>query len=36
MAQGVTVRYNLRARSSTNPFGDPRGFFNLQVPETLR
>ncbi|NBB85619.1 MAG: type VI secretion system membrane subunit TssM [Bacteroidetes bacterium] len=36
MAQGVTVRYNLRARSSTNPFGDPRGFFTLQVPETLR
>jgi len=36
MDQGVTVRYNLRARSRTNPFSDPRGFFSLQVPETLR
>ncbi len=32
---GVTVLYQLRTGSSTNPFNDIRSFFNFQPPERL-
>lgn len=34
-AYSITARYNLRTRSSTNPFGETRGFFNFRPPATL-
>jgi type VI secretion system protein ImpL len=35
LEDGLTVRYQLRTRSSNNPFGDLRGFFRLECPATL-
>ena len=34
-ANGVTVQYNLRTRSSTNPFNNLRSFFDFACPESL-
>lgn len=31
----ITVKYNLRTQSSSNPFNDPRGFFNFRPPSKL-
>lgn len=32
---GVTVQYNLRTRSGSNPFNDLNSFFNFSCPESL-
>ncbi|HMB91549.1 MAG TPA: type VI secretion system membrane subunit TssM [Rhodothermales bacterium] len=34
-AYTITPRYNLRTRSSSNPFGETRGFFNFRPPASL-
>ncbi|MFQ5572130.1 MAG: type VI secretion system membrane subunit TssM, partial [Rhodothermales bacterium] len=31
----ITAQYNVRTRSGSNPFNDPRGFFNFRPPSSL-
>ena len=31
----IFARYNLRTQSSSSPFGDVQGFFNLRLPPKL-